>query len=397
MNTEQIKAVDRQYVLATYNRAPFVLQRGQGLRVYDTQGKAYLDFVSGIAVNALGYGDSDLLKAIAEQLVRLIHVSNLYYTIPQTELAKMLVDRSFADKVFFCNSGTESVEAALKFARKWAKTTHDPNKTDVLAFSGAFHGRTMGSLAITPRPHYQDPFRPLMPGAKFARFNDLDSAEELMDDKTCACIVEPLQAEGGVHPADRDFLQGLRQLCDSNGSLLIFDEVQCGLGRTGTLWAHEPYDVTPDLMTLAKPLGGGLPVGATLMTQAVADTIEAGDHASTFGANPVVCAAAQVVFTKISAPEFLEHVREAGSYLGERLAELAGKHDCIVQARGRGLIWALETNIDVAPLIETGYDAGLLTCSAGPKVLRLLPPLVVGEAELDEAVAILDKAFGLVQ
>jgi len=397
MNTDQIKAVDHQCVLQTYARAPFVLQRGQGLRVYDTQGKAYLDFVSGIAVNALGYGDADLLKAIAEQLVRLIHVSNLYYTIPQTELAKMLVDRSFADKVFFCNSGTESVEAALKFARKWAKTTHDPNKTDVLAFSGAFHGRTMGSLAITPRPHYQDPFRPLMPGAKFARFNDLASAEELMDDKTCACIVEPLQGEGGVIPADRDFLQGLRQLCDSNGSLLIFDEVQCGLGRTGTLWAHEAYDVTPDLMTLAKPLGGGLPVGATLMTQAVADTIEAGDHASTFGANPVVCAAAQVVFTKVSAPEFLEHVREAGSYLGERLAELAGKHDCIVQARGRGLIWALETNIEVAPLIETGYDAGLLTCSAGPKVLRLLPPLVVQEAELDEAVAILDKAFGLVQ
>ena len=397
MNTEQIKIVDHQCVLQTYARAPFVLQRGQGLRVYDTQGKAYLDFVSGIAVNALGYGDADLLKAIAEQLVRLIHVSNLYYTIPQTELAKMLVDRSFADKVFFCNSGTESVEAALKFARKWAKTTHDPNKTDVLAFSGAFHGRTMGSLAITPRPHYQDPFRPLMPGAKFARFNDLASVEELMDDKTCACIVEPLQGEGGVIPADQDFLQGLRQLCDSNGSLLIFDEVQCGLGRTGTLWAHEAYDVTPDLMTLAKPLAGGLPVGATLMTQAVADTIEAGDHASTFGANPVVCAAAQVVFTKVSAPEFLEHVREAGSYLGERLAELADKHECIVQARGRGLIWALETSIDVAPLIEAGYDAGLLTCSAGPKVLRLLPPLVVQEAELDEAVAILDKAFGLVQ
>ncbi|HUV95245.1 MAG TPA: aspartate aminotransferase family protein [Anaerolineae bacterium] len=397
MNTEQIKAVDRQYVLATYNRAPFVLQRGEGLRVYDTQGKAYLDFVSGIAVNALGYGDTDLLKAIAEQLVRLIHVSNLYHTIPQAELAKMLVERSFADKVFFCNSGTESVEAALKFARKWAKTTHGPDKTDVLAFSGAFHGRTMGSLAVTPRPHYQDPFRPLMPGAKFARFNDLASAEELMDDKTCACIVEPLQAEGGVNPADPGFLQGLRQLCDSNGSLLIFDEVQCGLGRTGTLWAHEAYDVTPDLMTLAKPLGGGLPAGATLMTQAVADTIEAGDHASTFGANPVVCAAAQVVLTKISAPEFLEHVREAGAYLGERLAELAGKHDCIVEARGRGLIWALETNIEVAPLIETGYDAGLLTCSAGPKVLRLLPPLVVGEAELDEAVAILDKALGLVQ
>ena len=397
MTTEQIKAIDKQYVLHTYNRAPIVLQRGKGVRVYDTQGIAYLDFVSGIAVNALGYGDPDLLKAIAEQLVRLVHVSNLYYTIPQTQLAKMLVEGSFADKVFFCNSGTESVEAALKFARKWAKTTQAPNKTDVLAFSGAFHGRTMGSLAITPRPHYQDPFRPLMPGAKIADFNDLASAEELLDDKTCACIVEPVQGEGGVIPADQAFLQGLRQLCDRNRTLLIFDEVQCGLGRTGTLWAHEPCGVTPDLMTLAKPLGGGLPLGATLLTQAVADTIEPGDHASTFGANPVACAAGQVVFSKVSAPEFLEHIRQAGSYLGERLQELQDKYDTIVKVRGRGLIWGLATEIDVAPLIETCRDNGLLTLNAGPKVLRLLPPLIAEEPDLDEAVAILDKAFDLTQ
>jgi len=397
MNTEQIKALDQQYVLHTYARAPFVLQRGQGVRLYDTQGKAYLDFVSGIAVNALGYGDPDLLKAIAEQLVRLIHVSNLYYTIPQTMLAKMLVESSFADKVFFCNSGTESVEAALKFARKWAKTTHGPDRTEVLAFSGAFHGRTMGALAVTPRPHYQDPFQPLMPGAKIADYNDLASAEELLDDKTCACIVEPLQGEGGVHPAEQDFLQGLRELCDSNGTLLIFDEVQCGLGRTGTLWAHQPYEVTPDLMTLAKPLGGGLPIGATLMTQAVADTIEPGDHASTFGANPVICAGAQVVFGRISSPEFLEQVRSAGSHLGEHLEELKDKYECILQVRGRGLIWALEANVEVAPLVESCYQEGLLTCSAGPKVLRLVPPLVVEEADLDEAVTILDKAFGLIQ
>jgi len=396
MYADQIKALDEQYVLHTYVRAPFVLQKGKGLRVYDTQGKAYLDFVSGIAVNALGYGDPDLLKAIAEQLVRLMHVSNLYHTIPQAELAKMLVESSFADKVFFCNSGTESVEAALKFARKWAKTTQGPDKTEVLAFSDAFHGRTMGSLAITPRPHYQDPFQPLMPGARFATFNDLASAEEAMDDKVCACIVEPLQGEGGINPADQDFIQGLRQLCDRNQALLIFDEVQCGLGRTGTLWAHEPYEVTPDIMTLAKPLGGGLPMGATLMTQAVADAIEPGDHASTFGANPVVCAAAQAVLTKILAPEFLEHVRATGTHLGERLKELRDKYDCIVQVRGRGLIWGLETDIDVAPVIQASYEAGLLTLNAGSQVLRLLPPLVVGETEVDEAVDILDQAFGLI-
>lgn len=394
MKTEEIKALDEQYVVHTYARAPFVLERGEGVRVYDTEGKAYLDCVSGIAVNALGYGDPDVVRAIAEQSARLVHVSNLYHTIPQAQLASMLVKASFADKAFFCNSGTESVEAAIKFARKWAKTTSDrPDKTDLLAFSGAFHGRTMGSLAITPRPHYQDPFRPLMPGARFADYNDLSSAKESINEKTCACIVEPLQGEGGVNVADAGFLRGLRELCDQNDALLIFDEVQCGLGRTGTLWAHEPSGVTPDLMTLAKPLGAGLPIGATLMTQAVADTIAPGDHGSTFAANPVVCAAAQVVFSKISNPDFLAHVAWAGSYLEESLLDLQQKHDCIKEIRGRGLIWAIQTDVDAGPLVEACQEDGLLTLKAGPQVLRLLPPLIVQKADLDEAVAIVDKAF----
>ena len=393
MNADQIKALDEQYVLHTYARAPFVLERGEGMRVYDTEGKAYLDFVSGIAVNALGHGDADVLKAIAEQSSLLIHVSNLYHTGPQAQLAEMLVEASFADKVFFCNSGTESVEAAIKFARKWAKTALGPDKTEFVTFSGAFHGRTMGALALTPRPHYQDPFRPLMPGVKLGTFNDLASADALMDGKSCACIVEPLQGEGGVVAAEPGFLRGLRELCDRRGVLLIFDEVQCGLGRTGTLWAHEAYGVTPDLMTLAKPLGGGLPIGATLMTQAVADTVQPGDHASTFAANPVICAAAQVVFSKISNPPFLEHVRWAGSYLEKSLAELQRKHDCIQQIRGRGLIWGIVTDIDVGPLVQACYDHGLLTCKAGDFVLRLVPPLVVGKEDLDQAVAIVDKAF----
>jgi acetylornithine/N-succinyldiaminopimelate aminotransferase len=393
MNAEEIKALAEQYVLHTYARTDFVIERGEGARVYDTEGKAYLDFVSGIAVNALGYGDPDVLKAVAEQSARLMHISNLYYTIPQVQLAKMLVEASFADKVYFCNSGAESVEAAIKFARKWAGKVHGPDRTEVLAFSDAFHGRTMGALALTPRPHYQDPFRPLMPGAKFATFNDLASTEALLDEKTCACIVEPVQGEGGVNIATPEFLQGLRRLCDQKGILLIFDEVQCGLGRTGTLWAHEPYGVTPDLMTLAKPLGGGLPIGATLMTQAIAEAIEAGDHGSTFAANPVICAAAQVVVSKISDPQFLEHVRWAGSYLQEDLLELQSKHDCIREVRGRGLIWGMATSVDVAPMMKACFDAGLLTCKAGPQVLRLLPPLVVEREDIDEAVAILDKAF----
>ena len=393
MNTDQIKALDDEYVLHTYTRASFVLERGEGTRVYDTEGKAYLDFVGGIAVDALGHGDPDVLEAIRQQSARLVHVSNLYHTAPQAQLAQMLVENSFADKVFFCNSGTESVEAAIKFARKWARAVHGPDKVEFIAFTGAFHGRTMGALALTPRPHYQDPFRPLMPGVKLGTFNDLASAEILMNERTCACIVEPLQGEGGVNPADVGFLQGLRELCDRRGILLIFDEVQCGLGRAGTLWAHEPHGVTPDLMTLAKPLGGGLPIGATLMTQAVADTIEPGDHASTFAANPVICAAAQVVFSKISDPAFLERVRETSSYLEDRLRELQAKYDCIQQIRGRGMIWGIATNADVGPLVDACYEKGLLTCKAGPQVLRLLPPLIVKKGEIDEAVEIIDDAF----
>jgi len=393
MNAEDIKALDEKYVVHTYARAPFVLERGEGVRLYDTEGKAYLDFVSGIAVNALGHGHPAIRQAIAEQMDKLMHVSNLYHTIPQARLAQMLVESCFADKVYFCNSGAESVEAAIKFARKWARTRGFTEKTEFIAFSGGFHGRTMGALALTPREHYQDPFRPLMPGAKIATFNDLASAEALMDEKTCAVIVEPLQGEGGVYPANPDFLKGLRTLCDRNGSLLIFDEVQCGLGRTGTLWAHQFYGVTPDIMTVAKPLGGGLPMGATLMTQAVADCIGPGDHGSTFAANPVVCAAAQAVVKTISDPAFLEHVRWAGSYLSEGLADLQAKYPCIREIRGRGLIWGLALDIPAAPVIQAGYELGILTLNAGPQVLRLLPPLIVQRADLDEALEKLDGAF----
>lgn len=393
MDAEEIKALDERYVVHTYARAPFVLERGEGVRLYDTEGKAYLDFVSGIAVNALGHGHPAVRQAIAEQMEKLMHVSNLYHTIPQARLAQMLVESCFADKVYFCNSGAESVEAAIKFARKWARTQGFPQKTEFITFSGGFHGRTMGALSLTPREHYQDPFRPLMPGAKVATFNDLASVETLLDNKTCAVIVEPLQGEGGVHPADPEFLKGLRTLCDRNGSLLIFDEVQCGLGRTGTLWAHQFYGVTPDLMTVAKPLGGGLPMGATLMTQAVADCIAPGDHGSTFAANPVVCAAAQAVLKTISDPAFLEHVRWAGSYLSEGLADLQAKYPCIREIRGRGLIWGVELNMPAAPVIQAGYTLGILTLNAGPQVLRLLPPLIVERADLDEALEKLDGAF----
>lgn len=393
MNADDVKQLDEQYVLHTYNRAPFVLERGQGVYLYDTEGKAYLDFVSGIAVNALGYGDEALVEAMASQAAKLIHVSNLYYTEPQAQVAKLLVESSFADKAFFCNSGTEAVEASLKFARKWSRVHFGQDKVHFVHMTGAFHGRTLGALALTPRDHYQDPFRPLMPGAMLARFNDLASVEEMLDERTCAVIVEPLQGEGGVKPAEQDFLQGLRELCDQNDSLLIFDEVQCGLGRTGMLWAHEHYGVTPDIMSLAKPVGGGLPMGASLMTQAVADVIEPGDHASTFGANPVACAASQVVVERVSDPEFLAHVREVGAYLGEGLRDLAERYEAIDLVRGKGLIWGLQLDREALPYVKAGYEKGLLTLNAGPQVLRLLPPLIVNKPDIDKCLEMLDGIF----
>ncbi|NLG27815.1 MAG: aspartate aminotransferase family protein [Chloroflexi bacterium] len=397
MNTAEIQALDSQYVAHTYARAPFVIERGEGVYVCDTDGKRYIDCVAGIAVNALGYGDADVRAAVADQMARLTHISNLYTSLPQAQLAKMLVERSFADKVFFCNSGTEAMEAAIKFARKWARARGQTDKTEFVAFSHAFHGRTMGALALTPRSYYQDAFKPLMPGVSIAEYNDLGSAAALVNERTCAVVVEPLQGEGGVHPAEPAFLQGLRALCTRANALLIFDEVQCGLARTGTLWAHEPYGATPDLMALAKPLGGGLPMGATLMTEAVADCLAPGDHASTFGANPAICAAAQIVLSKLSAPEFLAHVREMGAFLQQALAGLQSKHRTIRAVRGRGLIWGIEADRDVAPIIEEGYRQGLITCKAGANVVRLVPPLVIRQAELSEVVAILDRAFGLLE
>jgi len=394
IDAQQIKDLDAKYVVHTYNRSSFVLERGEGVWLYDTDGKQYLDFGTGIAVNALGYGHPAIVQAITEQLGKLAHVSNLYHTIPQAQLAQMLVEASFADKVYFCNSGAESVEAAIKFARKWARTHYGEHKTEFISMTNAFHGRTMGSLALTPRDHYQDPFRPLMPGARLATYNDLASVEALMDDKVCAVIVEPLQGEGGIHTATPEFLEGLRRLCDANGSLLIFDEVQCGLGRTGTLWAYEHSGVTPDLMTLAKPIGGGLPMGVTFMTQAVADTIEPGDHGSTFAANAVVASAAKAVFTTIADPAFLSHVRWAGSYLEAGLLKLQEEHDCIVEVRGRGLIWGVECDRPVGPALASATDQGLLVLNAGSNVLRLLPPLIVEQEHLDKALDSLNKAFG---
>ncbi|MFW5772497.1 MAG: aspartate aminotransferase family protein, partial [Phototrophicaceae bacterium] len=291
--TDKVVQGEQIYLVPTYARAPFVLVHGEGVTLYDSEGNAYTDWTAGIAVNALGYGDSGLEQAISSQLANgLLHVSNLYHTAPHVELARALVEHSFADRVFFCNSGTEANEAAIKFARKVAYAQQLTGKHEIVTFSDGFHGRTMGSLAITPRSAYQEPFAPMMPGVRAATFNDIDSARAAIGPHTAAVFVEPVQGEGGIHVADKSFLRALRQLCDEHNALLVFDEVQCGVGRTGTLWAHEASGVTPDIMTLAKPLAGGLPIGGVLVTERVASALKPGDHGSTFGGGPLITAAA---------------------------------------------------------------------------------------------------------
>jgi predicted acetylornithine/succinylornithine family transaminase len=392
MDTLDIIALEQKYVLQTYRRSPFVLVRGQGVRVYDNEGKEYLDGMAGIAVNALGHGDPQVVAAI-RAAEGLIHVSNLFHTEPQVVLARSLVERSFADRVFFCNSGTEAVEGALKLARKYARHAFGEGKTHIVAFTGSFHGRTMGALSTTATEKYRAPFEPLVPGVRFALFNDPVAAEEAITDDVCAVIVEPVQGEGGIHPATPGFLQHVRTACDRTGALLIFDEIQCGLGRTGYLWAHQPYNVTPDIMALAKPLAAGLPMGAILMTQAVADVMGVGDHGSTFAAGPLVCRVAQVVLERVSNPDFLAAVREKGQHLGARLAALVETSPLARVARGVGLMWGVECEVDAANVIEAGYRHGILVCGAGPRVVRLLPPLTITVAELDELVDRLVAAF----
>ena len=394
MNAQEIIDLENHYVLQTYGRPNFVWERGEGVYLFDTSGKAYLDFVSGIAVNALGYGDREVLEAIHEQSKKLIHVSNLYHTIPHAELARSLVEHSFADRVFFCNSGTEAVEGALKFARKYSSTHFGTDKYEIVAFSGSFHGRTLGALATTSREKYRKPFEPLMPGAKFGTFNDLDSARALIGDRTCAVIVEPVQGEGGIYPADEVFLLELRALCQDFNALLIFDEVQCGMGRTGYLWAHEYYGVTPDIMTLAKPLGGGLPMGATLLTQAVADTIAKGDHGSTFAANCLVAAVAQVVFRRVSDPAFLDRVKEQGAYLGEALRDIQTRHpEWVKDVRGRGLIWGVDIPMKALDVVNAGYERGIIVTIAGDNIVRLVPPLIIEKHHIDELASKLEDAL----
>jgi predicted acetylornithine/succinylornithine family transaminase len=376
-------------ILGTYKRAPVEFVRGSGVHLFDTEGNSYLDFVSGIAVNALGYDDAGLKQAMHAAVDGLVHTSNLYSTAPGERLAAALVARSFADKVFFCNSGAEANEGAFKFARRWARTKGEA-KHEIISLRGAFHGRLFATLAATDRPAYRLPFRPLTPGVSISERDlaDLDAA--LSADTTAALVVEPVQGEGGVRVLDPGFLRELRAMTKERDVALMLDEIQCGLGRTGTLFAYEQAGIEPDLLTLAKPLAGGLPMGAILMTDEIAATIKPGDHGTTFGGGPFVSSVALHVLERLADPALLAHVREMGEWFGEELNEISHRTSRIRQVRGVGLMWGVDVMGTAAHVVSEALAHGLLVCSAGDYTVRLLPPLVATQDELARGLQILE-------
>ena len=381
-------------LLQTYRRAPMELVRGSGCEVFDADGNAYLDFASGIAVNALGYDDPGIRAAmLAAMDTGLIHVSNLYRTAPGAQLASALVEQSFASSVFFCNSGAEANEGAFKFARRWARVLGCPAKHEIIALRGGFHGRLFASLAATDRPGYRAPFRPLAGGVSIGE-RSLAELEPLLDAETVAAlIVEPVQGESGVRVLDADFLRGLRELTSARGIALIFDEVQCGLGRTGHLFAYERVGVVPDLLTLAKPLAGGLPMGAVLVAEHIAATIQPGDHGTTFGGGPFVASVALHVLERLSDPDLLAHVRTEGAWLGEELERLEGTSSRIRAVRGLGFMWGIDVTMSASEVVSRALTAGLLVVTAGEHTVRLLPPLIATRADLERGVAMLADAL----
>ncbi len=388
---EQMQASEES-ILHTYNRFPVVFERGEGCYLYDTEGLKYLDFAAGIAVNALGYHYPGYDEALKAQVDKLTHISNLYYNVPMTEAGEKLVRASGMSKAFFTNSGTEAIEGALKAARKYAYTKNgNADCHEIIAMNHSFHGRSMGALSVTGTAHYREPFEPLIGGVKFADFNDLDSVKALVNEKTCAILTEVVQGEGGIYPADPEFLKGLRELCDEKDILLIFDEIQCGMGRTGEYFAWQGYGVKPDIMTCAKALGSGVPVGAFVLGEkAAAMSLTPGDHGTTYGGNPFVCAAVSKVFDIFEQDHILEHVRELIPYLEQKLDELVEKYDCVAERRGKGFMQGLViTGRPVGEIVTKALEEGLLVISAGKDVLRMVPPLVIKKEQIDEMIDIL--------
>jgi predicted acetylornithine/succinylornithine family transaminase len=382
-------------ILGTYKRAPMQFVRASGVELFDEDDKAYLDLSSGIAVNALGYGDAGIAQTIRDVLeTGLIHVSNLYRTEAGESLARFLVENSFASNVFFCNSGAEANEGAFKFARRWGRAAGTDAKTGIVALRGSFHGRLFASLAATDRPMYRAPFRPLAGGVSICERDEAELDVALDEESVAAVIVEPVQGEGGVRVLEPEFLRYLRRITKERSIALIFDEIQCGLGRLGTFMAYERFGVTPDMLTLAKPIAGGLPMGATLVTSEIAETIKPGDHGTTFGGGPLVAAVADHVVRRLADPELLRTVKENGEWLGEALSSLARKSARVRAVRGMGYMWGIDVVEPAGEVVRRGWDAGLLIITAGDHTLRLLPPLIIDRSDLERGVSILETILG---
>ena len=393
MLINEIQEMTNRYVMNTYTRLPISLVRGNGCLVYDVEGREYLDCLAGIAVNILGHAHPDLVETITRQARQLIHTSNLFYTEPQARLAQRLVELSFADKVFFCNSGTEANEAAIKLARRYAHNTFGPERFEILTMVNSFHGRTLASLTATGQPKLQEGFGPLVPGFRYIPFDDLETLKANITPQTAAVMVEPIQAEGGVRVPHPQYLKGLRDFCTEQQILLIFDEIQTGMGRTGTLFAYQQFGIQPDIMTLAKGLGGGIPIGACLATDKVSAAFEPGTHASTFGGNPLACATALKVLDILIDGGKLEQSRVAGHYLAKGLGSLKEQFSCIREARGMGLLQGLELSVDGKPLVlECLERRVLINCTMG-QILRFVPPLIISMTQIDRLLSVLSDVF----
>ena len=393
---EKQQYIDRaEHVLyKTYNRFPVVFDHGEGGKLYDTDGQEYLDFGAGIAVMGLGYSCDEVKNAVKEQMDKLPHISNLFYNEPAIDAGEKLLAVSEMDKVFFTNSGTEAIEGALKIAKRYAYNKGMAPDYEIIAMKHSFHGRSLGALSLTGNDHYQEPFAPLIPNIKFAQFNDLDSVKALFSDKTCAVIMETIQGEGGIYPATEEFIKGVRALCDEHDALLVLDEIQCGMGRSGEMFAWQGYGVKPDVMTSAKALGNGVPIGAFLACGKAATAMVPGDHGTTYGGNPLVCAAANAVLDVFKEKNITGHVKEVGAYLWEKLEEVAAAYDCVIAHRGKGLIQGLEFNTAVGPVVTNALlEQHLVLISAGANIIRFVPPLVIEKADVDAMVGKLKAAI----
>lgn len=395
MNKLNYIEVAEKHLLHTYKRYEIILEKGDGVYLYDTEGKAYLDFAAGIAVFALGYNNKEYNDALKLQIDKLIHTSNYYYNVPSIEAAKKLTKASGLDRVFFTNSGTESIEGAIKLAKKYAYNKDGSADHEIISMNNSFHGRSLGSLSVTGNAEYQKAFKPLIEGVKFADLNNLESVENLVTDKTCAIIIEPVQGEGGIHPATKEFLQGVKDLCEEKGIVLIFDEIQCGMGRTGTMFAFQKYGIMPDIITVAKALGCGVPVGAFIANEKTASAMVPGDHGTTYGGNPLVCTAISKVFDLFETNEILSNVKVITPYLENELNKLTNEYDVIVERRGVGFMQGLEFNIPVADIILKAQELGLIIITAGKNIIRLIPPLIVSKNHVDDMIVKLKKAIEL--